>query len=368
MLVDFSLFPLDSKLQKFINLFAGQETVGIIKSMKKYFFYVISIAVVSCVFFSGAFAQEQSAMDRISQIKTLGAADWQSTVDDAKKEVQDLLRENERLSAEYDFLKEELSTLQAGLLELKEEVESKERSNEALNKFHQDQKSSRAGIKKDMARMKQEIAEIEKEKNALLNQLNQEEKQTGLWQSKLSDLQVKERELGLELKLQEIARQELEQGQDEELERLKDELSGYQGQEKKLEKELRTVEDRFKKIPYETDEIAVFNKEMEMKIERVRSDYEAKKRANQELSKKNEALEREAGKVPENLVKEKKEIEKEIRDIEQKLNNVRQSIADSADLVQKKRQLMDEIMRMDSENQELRKKIDALMNTQEEPL
>jgi chromosome segregation ATPase len=330
--------------------------------MKRPFLYFV-VAAMSGVCFSSfsVCAQEPSSIGRIEEVETLGSADWQKTIDDTKKEIKDLLQENQRLTEEYDFLREKLSSLQTKVLELKQAVDEKKRSNEALEQFQNDQGSLRTKMKKDIEAMKREAAGIENEKALLLNQLKEEEKKTELWQLKLSDLQVKKRELTLELKLQEISRQELEQGQDEELEKLKVELAAQQEQEKLFEKELRSLQNESKKAEPEIDKAILTNKEMEAKIASVKAQYEAQKRTNEELAKKNEELKKKAEAIPADLILEKKTLDADIQKLEKELADVRKSIEGSADLMQKKSQLMNEIMRMDSENQELRKQIDDLM-------
>lgn len=313
-----------------------------------------------------AFAQKTPSLEKIDQATSLSSTEWEKTIADSKQEIADLTQENARLTSEYDMLKEKLTSLQSEVLELKEQAADKERGNQGLKQFRLDQSKLQEKIKADMEKIQREIGEIESEKIALLTQLKEEEKKTEGWQSQLSELQVKKRELTLELKLQEISKQELEQGEDEELEKLKADLAKYQEEEKALDQQIQSLRSETTKVPPQVDKIVLANKEFQVKIDRLKVEQEQQKRLNDDLTAQNAKLEAQAQNLPADLIQEKASLDGEIKKLEDQLAQVKASIEGSKEFIQKKRQLMDEIMRMDQENQDMRRKIEELMTKEGE--
>jgi len=328
-------------------------------AMKKNIFYVGVMMVfgwpAACLY-----AQQGAALDRMAEARTLDSREWRQTIDETKQTVEDILQESEQLTADYDALLLEQDSLRADIFMVSEKIKTQEQENARLRKIYGDQRGVRDRITQDMVRLEKEIQDLESEKSRLLLLLEDEEAQARQWQDKLSTLQVRQRELTLELKLQEISRKELEQGRDEGLEELRDELDRLKVREAVMENELAEARQRMDEIPQETIVLLESQKELVQTLQQVRLAYEAQKKANDELMQKNEGLKQQARDVPGQMARDKMVLEGEIARLERELEDARRSIQETADVVQRKRKVMDDIMRMDAENQDLRRRIENM--------
>ena len=114
-------------------------------------------------------------------------------------------------------------------------------------------------------------------------------------------------------------------------------------------------------LPQEITTIELENKTLKLQVAEVKKERDKKLRANKLFRRENERLENASGRVPSHFLREKRALDTEVVKLEGRLSKVKESISESKSILQKKRQLMDEIMFLDSENQKLRNSIADLM-------
>ncbi len=296
-----------------------------------------------------------------SEVKSLSFTEWQTAIDEAKAETSHLLEENKRLNTEYQLLREQLSGIQTDVMKVKDELDLQERENKKMETFRQDQLQVIDKIKADIEQARKTVGDLENEKLRMIQQLESEKKKTELWQTQLSELEVQKRELSLELKLQDISRQELERGQDDEIDQLKKELKGYQQKEQELDAKINTMKADNRNLVKEAESVAAKNKELEAQIARLEQQKAQQLRRNEVLSKERDSLAASAEVVPDDIVQEQRALEAQVAKLEAELEAIKISVQETSGVVQKKRQMMDEIMRLDKENQQLRSRIDELL-------
>lgn len=319
-------------------------------------FFMFSILVCS----AGAQGTKITGINP-SEVKSLNSAQWRATLDDAKADVKGLLEENEKLNSEYVSLKEKHANLKDILNQLNAEIKDQEQENARLKKRRQEQLRNMDFLYAQTGASRKEIEVHKAKRNELKKQLDNIEEKNRLWQLKVNDMEMQRRDLLLDLKLQEISRQEIREVSDDEIVELKERLRKSKREEEKLSGKAAALRGQSGVLPKEITDIESENKALELQIVQVKKKRDKKLRANKLLRRESERLKNTANKVPARLLKEKRSLEVEVVKLERRLSKVRESVSKSKSILQKKRQLMDEIMSLDSENQKLRNSIADFM-------
>lgn len=343
--------------------------------MQKYFvLFVITISPFLFTPHASAEKGEEMVIDSVSGDKAsaLSHEDWQTTLENIKSDTNSLLEANKQLNSEYDFLKQKLAELQNRFAKVKEENANLEIQNQNLEKSRSDKRRASEEIEQKMLKMQNEAVELGTKNKPFRGQLTQIEEQNEQMQKTLHGLQSQKREILLDLKLQEAARGEAKDIDDEETRKLNQQLSEYQQREKELNTELAQSQDEMQGVLEDIENINKENSEFEAQLSDLRVKKENQIRTNEQLRKENERLAKSPG--PADLVKQKNALEAKIHSLTKELDSIRKSVQESSSVLEKKRGLMDEVMKLDAENQELRtqvadllQKINDLKITQEAP-
>lgn len=285
---------------------------------------------------------------------------WEKTVGGLKGETDDLLKQNETLNEEYKLLQQKLSDLQISVKGLNQEVFQQEKENERLRQLREEKKEKQQAWAAQVEKMKQDIAAAEQENERLSAALTAEIDKTGVLRDKLGTLAEKKRELLLDLKMQDIKRQELKSDEEARLKDKEAQLEKVREEEQAVSQqvlELQTQEDSL------LDEIESVKKEslgLETKVAELTRQRAEKIKENDALRKQIETASAAPLQVPPALAAEKQALQTEVTALEQQLEALRSSVSESSQVIDKKRDLMNEIMKMDAENQDLRQRINAL--------
>jgi predicted nucleic acid-binding Zn-ribbon protein len=330
--------------------------------MKKIFAIGLA-ATVFCFNPAVVFAQESEPATQVSSrdVKSLPDPQWQKIVDDLQAESKTMRDENDKLNSEYNMLQEKLSGLQDSITKLRTEISGQEAENKRLQQKQRERVESDDGVRQNVQKAEKEVAGLEAQNNKLSQDLAELEEKNNLWETKLSGLQVQKRELLLDMKLQEFANEESSGKEDDELKALTRQLVDVQGREAGLRKALAELGTQSQALPPETEKLKAENKVLADQIVGLETQRKQKEIENKKMEEENRRIAAAGPQLPGELVKQQKILENQIAGLETQLESLRQSVAQAKAVLDKKREMMDEIMRLDSENQDLRNRINDLL-------
>lgn len=323
---------------------------------------LVAAVAFSLIFCPALFAQG-SVADQVSPaaVKSLSHPEWQKMVDGVQAETKVLLEENEKLSAEYTGLQEKLSGTQAALNKLREEVARQEAENNRLSQKQQAQIQGASSSQENVRKLQKEIAEFEIQNAQLKKQLEALEEKNRIWETQNSNLQVQKREVLLDMKLQEFAQEDSGVQEDAELRALTKQLSDAQAKEKALNKTIQDLSAQSSGVPEEVEKLKAENKDLADQVLRLDAERQQKEKESKRLDQETRSLASLSQQVPPDLAKKKKMLTEQVVKLENQLESIRATVTQAKATLAKKHQLMDEIMRLDSENQDIRSRIDDLM-------
>lgn len=275
-----------------------------------------------------------------------------------KKDIADLFAENSRLEEEYKELKSRVLEIQSDINTYKLENKGLEQEIEQARNLTEKQRYTRDSLSQKIELLKKEVAGNEEKSRALETELSSYDEKLKTWQAKIADLENQKNLLTTQLQEEEAQRQRILQGESEEIKVLKDQLSSMQGEENNVLQAIEASQQENQKAMEEIEVLKSENKNLDDQIAGLQRDKEAKVRENAELQKQ-------AGSVkmsPEytRKLQEKTAVEARIKKLEGELENVRKSLESSVGLQSQKRELVNQIMSVDKENQELRRKVSEL--------
>ncbi len=278
--------------------------------------------------------------------------------DQVKQDIAGLLSENSRLEEEYKELKSRVLESQTNINDYKIENRALEQEIEQARNLTDKQRYTRDSLTQRIELLKKEIAGNEEKSGALETDLGSYDEKLKTWQAKIADLDNQKNLLTTQLQEEEAQRRRILSGEAEEIKALKEQLSAIQGGENNVLQAIEASRQENQKAMEEIEVLKNENKNFEDQIVQLQRDKEIKARENAELQKQAESVK--MGPDYAGKLQEKKVVEARVKNLEGELENVRRSLESSVGLQSQKRELVDQIMTVDKENQELRNKVSEL--------
>lgn len=313
------------------------------------FLFLLSAGVLN------AFAQSED--EAAEAPVSMNDDDWQKTIDHVTGETKSLLTENEKLNAEYEFLQKKAASLRAELERTRAEVKAQQKTKKAPVSGGDNIAQTSA----EMAKLQKEVEETEAENKALQKQLADIQEKNRLWKIQASQLENQKRDANLDLNYQKAQAEKAaaDQGASKALQL---ELEQSLQEEKELTAALNKLTAQKGQLPKETAAMKKKNSELELRVKELKKQIAAQEKKNEKMQK--DYAKANGGKQvasPE-LLRKKKELEAEVAKLTAQLEGVNATVTQSKDVLGKKRQLMDQIMYLDAENQALRSQIDEMLS------
>jgi len=280
---------------------------------------------------------------------------WANTLQVIKGDIQRIMEENQKLQEEYDTLKEELINIQTTINTYKIENRDIENDIERTKKLITQEGYTRDALQQKMERLKQEALANQSKTDALKGQLGSLDEKLRLWQLQINDLELEKKQLDLELQTQEKLRMDIESGEAEELKKLRDQIAATQEESAEVSRSADALASQNQQVLAEITRLREENEQLEKQISQLEDEKKLKIKETQRLRESVQAST--PSKEYDEKLKKKKALENEISQLEGQLESVKKSVEESAAMQSKKRGLLDQIMSLDRENRELRKKI-----------
>ncbi|MCB9771698.1 MAG: hypothetical protein H6754_04050 [Candidatus Omnitrophica bacterium] len=304
--------------------------------------------------------QAQEDLDISStDARSLSNPQWQKTIDQITAETQSLMKENEKLSSEYEFLQEKVAGLKAELTKTKAQVKVLQSSKQKISKVMKDSGKNDPDAKAKMDDLQNEIDAIESENKDLEKQLLDIQEKNRLWKIQASKLENQKRDAVMDTGYAQAT-------SEAETKDLQNQLQSALAKEKELVAALARVTAENEARPKQAVDLRKKNRDLEDRLKILKRQIVAQEKKNEKLQRSAKKVKGNSKGVSGDLVRQKKALEAEIASLTSQLDSVSKTVGQSREVLEKKRMLMDQIMRLDAENQELRSKIDAMHSTQSE--
>lgn len=291
----------------------------------------------------------------------VSSAEWQSTLEQLTAQSKALSAENEKLSSEYEFLQEKVAGLKSDLkkrkVELKQMKSQKKNGKQPAGEY-QDPNS---GAFAQMDQLQQEIDALKVTNQGLEKELADIQEKNRLWKIQASTLENKKRDVKLDANYQEATAGDNDHVSHDVAMDLQTRLEKSLQEEKDIEAILRKMTAQNKNSPQDQRAMKKKNRDLQNRLKILRRQIALQEKKNTRLEKSTKKSKRAPKGASAKLLKEKKFLELEIAKLTKQLDGVSKAVGESKDVLDKKRQLMDQIMHLDAENQELHAKINDLI-------
>lgn len=292
-----------------------------------------------------------------AQEATLSNPDWQATVEKIKLKTKALLTENEKLNSEYEFLQGRVAGLKADIERIKSEIKELNAKKKVSGAKAPNQPDGEAIAK--MADLQKQIDDINSENKELEKQLAEVQEKNRLWKVQLSEVESQKRDVNLDVQYQKA---QGENAAKNPASQLQAELEKTLKKEKELSEALTRMNTEGGNSMMDSGNLKKNNRDLEDHIKLVKKQIAEQKKQNEKMRKAGSKLK---PKPPANisaLEKQKRSLEDEVAKLSRQIDAVSKTVGESQEALENKRRIMDRIMRLDSDNQELRAKIDALVS------
>ena len=317
--------------------------------------------VLSSALSAGAEGSDLKAVSP-AEAKAMDGESWKTMVGEIKAETKALLEENEKLNAEYEFLRQKLSGMKDSLETLKKAVEKQESENKSFKVVHEEQSKKDSSLKDQVTVLDDEVKAIQSENEDLQRKLADVEEKNKLWDVQAASLENQKQEAAMDVKIDEAKQEEALRGEAAAVQELQEQLTKFQKEDEQLSQTIAELTQEQQSLVKGIEEGKTQNRELEDKVARLRRQTETKRleneRKRQELKKRIDP----ALRVPPDLIQEKQRLEVEVANLSSQLESLNKSAVESNSVLARKRELMNQIMRLDAENQELRNTIADLTN------
>ncbi len=314
-------------------------------------FFLLGVGFIS-------WAQSEDVDTSSSQARNLSEPKWQQTLDEVAAQTKELLTENEKLSSEYEFLQEKVSVLKADLEKTRAEIKQIEGKKQKAMPPSGQYKDQTAEASAKMADLQKQIEQMGAGNQDLEKELADIQEKNRLWRMKVSALETQKRDAKLDANYKEAA---TDAGLDDQTQSLQAQLDKSLADEKELKEALKKVSAQSESLPQDTGDFKKKNRDLQERLKVLKRDIAAAQIENQKLAKSAKKSKPKSQGVSESLLRQKKTLEAEVEKLTKQLDSVGKAVGQSKEALEKKRQLMDQIMHLDAENQELHAKIDALV-------
>lgn len=283
---------------------------------------------------------------------------WAKTLESIKSDVDRIIRENNALQVEYNTLKERILDVQTSIDAHKLENQKIEQDIARTQRLISQEQLTRDAMAQKLERLTQEGLTSQAKIDALKDQLATYDEKMRLWTLQINDLELEKKQLDLELQAQEDLQRALESGQADEVARMREKIAAAQTQTAQEQQAADGEQAQNRQAKEEVDQLIAENKALEDKIAELQQQKAAQLVVNDEWRRKNAQQGMPAEYAQK--MKEKKALESDIVKLEAQLDEVKRSVEQSLEVQNKRRGLLDQILSLDKENRELRKKISDL--------
>ncbi len=306
-------------------------------------------------------AQSEDVDITSAQARAFSDPKWQATIDQITAQTKQLLIENEKLSSEYDFLQQKKDSLKTDLEKIKAEIKQLESQKQKVLPASSNNTDESADALSNMAEVQKQIDALEMSNKDLEKQLADIQEKNRLWKIKLSTLENQKRDASLDANYKEAVSQPQKVLPEGEMGNLQAQLDKSLQNEKELTEALAKISAENDKLPQETETLKKQNRDLEQRLKVLKREIAAKEKQNEKMQKSAKKMKPKSQGVSGDLLKQKQNLETEVAKLTKQLDAVGKTVGESKEVLEKKRQLMDQIMHLDAENQELHAKIDALV-------
>ena len=287
---------------------------------------------------------------------------WQETLSTIRSESSSVLEENRKLKAENQMLEEAIAELQAQYQQAEEENRTIVQQIQRMDLMPKEAPKPDEGLSRKVDFLEKQVDEKKAEAESLKIQLQTFDQKKKILELQNSDLQLQKDTLALGLKDQNNPpKQEIAYGNNNSsIKKLKSNLQESQRNEQQLSDQVA----RLKNIqPSSPDAMKDFTDKQQALTLQLK-DLQSQKK---QLVQENELLKREylnALRLAEigypEVSRKKEELETQVKQLEGQIESINGTVETAATVQTHKRQLINEMMTVDRENQELRKKIETL--------
>lgn len=308
---------------------------------------------------SSSWAQYDAEDVSSSEARSLSNPEWQATLDMITRQTKELLKENEKLNSEHEFLQEKVSGLKASLEKTKAEIKQLQSQKTKAGTVSPKVAVSDASDK--MSDLQKEIDDLSAENKDLEKELTEIKEKNRLWKIQVASLQNQKRDTRLDANYEEARGSGFEAGTQYPSSDLQRQLDKSLQNEKDLAEALEKITAQNEDYPEEEAVLKKKTRDLEDRVKMLRKDIAAQQQQNEKLKKSAKKGKGATSGASVDLVKQKKLLESDVVKLTAQLDAVSKTVGESKEVLGKKRQLMNQIMHLDAENQELRGKIDALV-------
>lgn len=277
-----------------------------------------------------------------------------------KARIAALLVENKKLETEYAAIQKEYAQTKVLVEQHRNEIDMMHQHFLETNRERKDTKKAVKSLRVGQDSMANDILIKQSRIAYLKGELLDMEEKERLWNLQLADLGYQKRQLEMDYKYKNFYSQENQRRQNEELNNLKKELKSLLEQERELKHQISELETKRESYPYKAQRLTEENKEWEDKIKALQKDLDFKMRENATLREKQSFTVKSAEYTRNQKEQEKVELTEEVQNFQKELDNFNQNVDLSLLRQDRKRQLVQEIINIDKENQQLRDKITDL--------
>lgn len=284
------------------------------------------------------------------------------TLNALKAKIAILLEENRKLQSEYDLLEEQYQQWQQNVDTYRNEVgtligESVEKQKRQLARKHSFQV-----VDDELTKLESDVLLKESKITYLKGQILDMEDKQKIKDLQLADLQYQQRELDMEWKMEQFELEEAIRHQQEEIEELKMQLRRNLEKEKELYHSMSNMQKESKVAPEKIQQLQKENRELEQKIGELETLAGLKKKEIDLFKDKRLLARRTAEHDIWQTEQERLQWEQKVQKLEGNFDALNATIEKTLSDQSRKRTLVEDVLRIDKENQELQSRITELQN------
>jgi len=277
-----------------------------------------------------------------------------------KAEIAVLLDQNKVLETEYLSLQREYEEFNQQVQQLKKEIkkvspdifEDSEERDERLQTLKR--------LHGDIEKLKSDILIKESRNNFLTGQLMDFDERKNLWKLKLSDLEYQRREMQMEVRLKEYELQESDRQKRARQEEIKKQLQKNLEAEEDISKKIEEIEGGRFYSPQKAQKEQMENEQLVSRYRTLAKQKEFQIRENDILKRKFEYVSKAKGGVIESKNDKYDALSRAVNILERKIEKINMTLEKSLKQKKEKTELLQEFVKSEKENQDLRNRISEL--------
>ena len=277
--------------------------------------------------------------------------------DEIRQEVQGLLTEYRELYQRNIVLQKRIDRARSELVKKEREAKANRTTGPWLDLQEEPVVETVEGLQKAIEDKKNEVLLLESRVVFLKTQLLDREDREKAWELRLKEARYQRRMLQMDLKLKEADQEEMMKKYGGSLEDLRQSLKRWQEQERLWEDKVRAAEARLKAYPDEIRKMKAANVELSRQIKEKQRQQAMKDKELVYLRDKKVLVRHQNDGMILAKKNQKLDLEEQIAKAEKEYQELENALNLSLEWQARKRKLVDEMVRIDRENQILKKKI-----------